>query len=434
MNYLCRRGRPFLSKPWRLGSLLLALLLAACSSSKAPEPAPTPAPITVADWLKEHQSPLTLGASTDLSLLEPDLASHQVFLTGENHAIAENYQITYAFLTYLNQKADVVYNLAEIPWSIGQEINRYLKTGDEASLLAVHRNAVGTTAGTADSLAYWRQVYAYNQTLPEAKRIEVIGIDGELEATSPFYHLQRLLPATPAPDAIAPLIAAIEPLTTRQDPYNFDYSPAATGLQRSLTIALNEQADAFKAYLGANYGDFTFTVQNIGEGIRLRYLMKADNPRFNSERELLFFRTLEHLAPQLTRGKLYGQWGLFHIIQKEFKTEGYADVKPKLGQWLNDSFPLTKGRVLSIPILYLNSLGMNYGPDGGTNVVHQNLPGTTALEYASRREVTLFQLDGAGSPFAKELHFWTDGTGGATTDYFQYVLMLRDGRPTTMLK
>lgn len=419
----------------RLGFLFLAFVLTACTSTKAPEPVSDPiAPI---DWLKANQSPVSLAptdTASGLNLMEPDLDRYQAFLTGEVHGVAENYQITYMFQTYLNQRANVVYNLAELPWSVGQEINRYLKTGDEAPLLKVHQDAIGTTAGTEQSLAYWRQVYAYNQTLPEAKRIEVIGIDGELEATTPFYHLQQLLPAKPAPAVIAPLLAKIEPLTTRQDPYDFAYSPAATELQRSLAAALQEHEAAFKAYLGANYGDFAFTVQNIGEGIRLRYLMKMDNPRFNSERELLFFRTLETLAPQLTRGNFYGQWGLYHTIQKEFQTEGYADVKPKLAQWLNESYPLTKGKVLSIPIQYIGSSGMTYGPDGGTSMVHQTLTNSSDLTYASLRTVTLFKLTGDSSPFAKELHLWADGTGGVTTDYFQYVLMLRDGQPTTMIR
>lgn len=50
------------------------------------------------------------------------------------------------------------------------------------------------------------------------------------------------------------------------------------------------------------------------------------------------------------------------------------------------------------------------------------------------KDFTLFKLNGKRSPFAQELYFVESPDGGVTTDYFQYVLIIKDSKGATPIE
>jgi hypothetical protein len=52
------------------------------------------------------------------------------------------------------------------------------------------------------------------------------------------------------------------------------------------------------------------------------------------------------------------------------------------------------------------------------------------LAEAASSQVTLFRLTGADSPFTKAIYQFTGGSGGVTTDYAQYFVLIKDAKPT----
>jgi CubicO group peptidase (beta-lactamase class C family) len=68
--------------------------------------------------------------------------------------------------------------------------------------------ATGEQGTLTGQVSFWRRVYAWNQTLPEAERVRVVGLDVQHQYPVGVWHMGMLLPDTP-PDAFAEPVAAL---------------------------------------------------------------------------------------------------------------------------------------------------------------------------------------------------------------------------------
>ncbi|HOC07180.1 MAG TPA: hypothetical protein PKN71_07705, partial [Bacillota bacterium] len=46
-------------------------------------------------------------------------------------------------------------------------------------------------------------------------------------------------------------------------------------------------------------------------------------------------------------------------------------------------------------------------------------------------DITMYKLEGEDSPFTWDLYTVINPTGGVTTDYYQYLLIIKNSQPTT---
>jgi erythromycin esterase-like protein len=220
---------------------VLALAVAGCAK-----------PMTPQDFVAENYAPINLEDSEDLtafSLLDPYLDENTVFLTGEAHATQMNGPLKLRFLRYFREAAGVKYYLGEMSYASSCLVNRYLEIGDETILTRMMGHYRGTAPYTVDEIQWWKDLRAYNLTLPEDEQIKIVGIDIEHRLGLAVWYLSILLPETSPPGAIAPIIDEIVDLNHRD-------SKTVTPPVREIATSIEANMQDYKDYLGDRFSEF----------------------------------------------------------------------------------------------------------------------------------------------------------------------------------
>ena len=250
---------------------------------------------------------LTPGAATNFRLFDRAFYRHQLFLLGEAHGVQAPQALDFELLRHLNQRAGVRYYLAEVDAAKAYFLNDYLRTGQDSTLQLVFRSWVRGNAqwGNQDFQAKIRQIRALNATLPARRQIRFLGIDEMQDGPLAGACLRALLPRT----APAGVRAALDSVATLlQGPPTAQL--AATARRAARTLA----QPALRRALGQPCADELSQV-----------LAEAAGPNPGG-REAALFANFERLVqtPRLQHEKLYGMWGLYHVLQSPLRSGGAA--------------------------------------------------------------------------------------------------------------
>ncbi|MFN7115987.1 MAG: erythromycin esterase family protein [Saprospiraceae bacterium] len=385
--------------------LYLAIFLVACQKEEFSA--------EVLDYLAQNHAAITANSPNSLEPLfaDTDLNRYDVFLTGENHAIAANTEIYYLLLQYYKQKVNFRYLLVELQYAAGATLQRYLDTGDEEMLAELMHSFGGSFYATRENFEFWKKVRAYNLTLEPERRIQVIGIDVEHNGQRALRYLQSLLPATSPPGEIAISMQKLQAFSN----VNYAKNSASMQMLESLQDQLEMQGSVFENYLGEHFFAFEFTLQNT---LNAAYFYQNGGKLEDREQFIQqnFIKIYKHYTP----GKYFGQWGGFHVVQK--------GTHPSLANFLQyDIQSPVIGKVLSVFIAYQNSQYRKQRNEGVGTV--ESLEKDNPYTQFAQSPYTLFGLTGTNSPFTRNIHWWITTekpNGGVTTDYFQYLLLVKD--------
>ncbi|HWP97604.1 MAG TPA: erythromycin esterase family protein [Syntrophomonadaceae bacterium] len=346
-----------------------------------------------------------------LKLLDSDAEKNSIFLSGEAHAIAQNTVMELYLLQYFNQRQGVRYLLSENGYAQAQLINQYLNTGDESILRKVYDELKGTAAWNQESYDFCVSLRKYNDSLPQEKRVMVVGIDLEHQVNTAFLYLNTLLPSTTPPASIT---QSIEELRK-----NYDNPKARKdALVTKLHDDINRHDEDYKKYLGENYFDFTFEVENILNGIQYKSSSQAADFREDCIRNN-FVSIFNHLP----EGKYYGELGLEHTYLSDHG--GNSSLHNCLATFLNKEFAPTSGRVVSIAYFYYNTMQMTWGKTYG-QTKYQDYLQDDLLNQICPGELCLMKFTGSNSPFNNKPFLVEDPKGGCTVDYYQYGILIKN--------
>lgn len=301
---------------------LAALVLCNLFTAGAQAPWPTTSALATAPL-----ETLTPGAATSFQSFDRAFYRNQLFLLGEAHGVAQPQQLDFDLLRHLNRRAGVRYYLAEVDAAKAYLLNEYLRTGQDSTLQLVFRSWVAGKAqwGNQDFYHKVQRIRTLNATLPARRQIHFLGIDEMQDAPLAGACLRQLLPATtPADvrqviDSVALLLG--QPLTAQV---------AATA--RRATHALAQPA-ARRAIAPAAYAALA------------QVLAEATDWPSSQGREVALFGNLARLmhTKSLRHEKLYGMWGLYHVLQSPLQQGGLALA----AQVRQSSLPL-HNRVVSV--------------------------------------------------------------------------------------
>ena len=428
------------------------LLLADAARAQAPTPPPahalTQAPSAPAPDSVFNHAPhelLDLAAGPTFALFDPAFYRHQVFLLGESHGVQRVQDVDFALLRHLNQRAGVRTYMAEVDCAKAYYLNEYLRTGDAATLDRVFASWVAGQAqwANADFVVKIQRIRALNQTLPAGRRIRFVGIDGVQDYALLARYLGALraggrpLPPTLAArlDSVAAACATGQPL------------PVAAVALRAQAALLASEPVARRA-LGPAYALVQHALANLGYARTL------------PDREAQLLANYQVALPlwHLAGEKLYGLWGLAHVLQsplpggylplaarlRQSTLPGYAAVASILCtyagcQMMTASATLPAGQRAAGQAFTPSPLFNHDGPlvrlagietlkaatpAGGTSLWWLGAPGA-----AASRQPALVRY-APGVPPSQQLSF--DAQRPAT-DYVQYVLLVRDSPATRPL-
>jgi hypothetical protein len=363
------------------------------------------------DFLAKNNQPLDLadgGRRFSASLIET--TGKQIFLLGEGHGMAINGDLDLALLQYLHRTAGVRVYLAEWGYAAGELVNRYVETGDEQLLDFMIREARGSVSWTKEQREFFVKFRDWNLTLPEKDRVRMVGVDIEHQVGIAVWYLNRLAMGRTPPAGIRDAVA------------NLAHMQEAKAADE-LAASLRDHRQDYSAWMGDRLLDFEVVVTNLQK--RYEAYAGRNDGQFELVRERAIYETFLKLQPRLAGVKCYGRWGSAHVAQR-----GYENRDPFAARLNRPDSPVA-GKVVSLWPIYQNSesLYMN-GGQYRTRRFSDDTPLLAPLASAAHSPVTLFKLTGAGSPFAQALYHFAPGTGGVTTDYAQYFVLIKNATPT----
>ena len=147
------------------------------------------------------------GSADNFKLFDEAFYQNQLFLLGESHGVQKPQEVDFELLKHLNQKVGVRYYIAEVDATKAYYMNQYLKTGDDATLRKVFRSWVENKAQWAnnDFFRKIQRIRALNQTLPANRQIQFVGIDRIHDNKLVAEHLTQLIQGKKLPKASQPL-------------------------------------------------------------------------------------------------------------------------------------------------------------------------------------------------------------------------------------
>lgn len=388
---------------------------------------------------KNHESANNI--SNNFSIFDNDIKKNNVILCGECHGVKYDYKLQIKLLEYFNKKYNLKYLLMEQPYSTTCSINDYLKTGDEKILKAMFSSFKNTFSYNNDFYYFLVGLRKYNLTLAQNKRIKAEGIDIEFDILFAMKYLNSILiNRGKVPDKISPAVNEFRKQLINNSLTNKDFICRQDLKTKMLDFQndINENKNCYMKYLGKSFYDFSFILNNSINSINVLntyYNSKNNSEKLAKGRELCIYNNFKKLYKNLPRGKYFGQFGREHIYQKMFCDGSYNDTDERFATYLNDKNSPVSGKVLSVAYSYENCYQMLLNQSDAVAKVNADsyYDDNKFLDHYAKSDITIFKLDGYNSPFNKKLYFIKNATAsGVTTDYFKYIVLIRNSPGTTI--
>ncbi|HHD2753539.1 TPA: hypothetical protein ACOTG0_002351 [Clostridium perfringens] len=334
-----------------------------------------------------------------INLFKDDIENNDIFLVGEIHSTSKSVKLNIDFLKFFVENADVKYILFEGGYTMGQLLNEFLISGDFKILDFIMSSLYGSLAYTQEQYDFFVELYEFNKTLPENKKLMFVGIDIEHQPNIALRYINSLLPNTKLPEDIKEYFELLNKTTVNNFLIN----------TKKIAMGIKENENSFKEYLGDNFFDFSFSINN----------MSVSRPGL-SQREPYLKSNFTTLYERLPKGKYFGQFGEMHVS----KSGNMSKSDPvSLANFLNNEYDETKNKVISISLALNNSyvLNQNYVVEGPIN----NLP---ASFFPQDRLTKLVKLNYKNSPFSKYKLLVKEAP---TTEYYEYLLLISDSPACT---
>jgi hypothetical protein len=398
---------------------------------------------SVIAYLQKNASLVDLDASAPFAIADADLDKRLIVL-GEIHGMAVGQDLDFAMLRMLNAKKGIRFYVGEFDVAQAASFNAYLADGDEAALRRVFKFWIeeGAQWGNKEFFEKVRRIRALNATLPAERQIRFIGVDRVQDMPLMAARLETLLAKTP-PNAWpghAKLIAALSAPDARTA------NRAAAPLpQAAVEAARTMPTDAPQGADPAAWPALFETVTALSD----RALVKG--------REATIVAALERLArdPAYANEHFYGFWGQFHVLDAVV-----SGAKPMV-RLLNEGNSPFKDNTLSVNILNVSSdmmipskglpeamrpkepsVAFPYSLDSPLLL---NVNGINDLVAASKGRLTLFKLNGDGSPYPRTSKlgevgglmgmiqpFTVDGSSVGPNGATQYTVLAKDSPALTV--
>jgi len=229
--------------------------------------------------------------------------NQQLFVLAEHwHNIRSVPKATLKILRYLHQAANVRILAIEQGQSAAMMINQYLATGDTLLLQQITRH---TMFWGKENRAFFKQLRAFNQTLPETDRISVQSIDIEYKMESAFFVINQWLSDKTIPDELQPTLGFFKLLFDESKNHREQFDGLAVmfyfdkeDVRQLVDYTLQDlekQPDVYRSFLGESYAPFATMITDMRDGLIFDYTNPNTNYKF---RDLLIYDKFNELLIQ----------------------------------------------------------------------------------------------------------------------------------------
>lgn len=387
------------------------------------------------NYLKNNHEKIAIGSNKSPGIFDDAFYNNQVFLVSESHGYQKPHELDLELFKMISNKTGLRYYLAEIDFSQAFYLNKYLNTGNEDYLKNMYQRWFNETAqwGNKTGFEKWRSIYAWNKTLPNNKKIIVLGLDNAQDLNLNEKRLTEILAEVNYKTSTNVMLDSLAGFKTMD--VEKDTTKRFKKFVRRLgaDVSLNEAA--YKRILKNNYFNFRIIIDNIAS---------------KKGREAKIFENFNSFYEEykLSNEKMYGFWGRFHAMQDSINS-----AMPFAGMLKKSNLPLSN-KIISIPVFCVESASMlptaflpPMARQNGTIFSKSAMVNDDSFVYSvegikifrkfvGKEESVIFKLNGATSPFNKGFNLvesssqfdktfnWAGNKQAATTSYFQYAIVV----------
>jgi len=380
------------------------------------------------DYLKQNAVAWNDTNSNLDKILSPDLLNSQLLLIGESHGVQYTHEIEFDLLQQIKKKTGFRYLILELGVLDEVYLNRYLQSGQEAYLDSFFHFHSATFFFNKSEQQFFRNLYKFNQSLPEQERIRIVCIDLDFAHRDAIAFLKReWLSELPAIEKA--VFDSIQPKTD-----------SSAGIIRKFENAysyFNNNAAAYQKHLGPVYNNVERLLTNIHNRIKIA-LSGTDVLR-----DSVMFQNFQTyvVRNKLQNEKMVGIMGSFHTKQEDQEGNSrFAAILRKSGivkDIVSVEFVYNGGEVMIPARSFPNDADakgkMFVNRANGNGIRSLPLQQWDLLEpYFNNNKAWLFNLNKENSPFKTSRAFVSkDDDSFFTTQLFQ-VLVLINKSPATV--
>ncbi|MBF8455599.1 hypothetical protein IV494_00255 [Kaistella sp. G5-32] len=378
------------------------------------------------NYLSKNAENINLKSDANWKILKEDAEKNQLIIFGESHGAQNTQFIDFNLLKFLNKTVGTKNYIAELDYAQAENINNYLKTGNEKFLKTVFHYLVKIHAqwGNQDFYEKIVNIRNLNKTLSKDKKITFTGIDVVQDHEEYLKLLQKIIKGNHG--------TLLDSLKMKIDqPYDDANMASVSMFAGKLDQKIEKNAAAFQNLLGSDYPLFKYLIKNL----------IYDNKSVGVNRPEGIYRNFKELyiMQHLENKKLYGMWGFFHAHLVPFQYIG-GDFISKL---VDSDHPIAK-KIISIIALPIDSKynvwndetkSWDKKPFSYDNDSLLKVEGIEDVKELTRpNSKTLFKLNSPASPFLKSgrLLNGTSPQGKLVGDFKnsdfgnQYIILVRN--------
>jgi hypothetical protein len=389
------------------------------------------------NYLAKNNEKLNIGGSNQFGIFDQAFYNNQVFFVSESHGYAKPHQLDAELFMHINKKNGVRYYIAEMDFSQAHYLNKYLNTGNEEFLKAIYQHWYNQKAqwGNKTGFDKWKTLYKYNQTLAKNKRIIVIGLDEAQDLNMNEKLLAEITNEAKYKTGTNIMMDSL--LAFAKQDLSKDSTKSYRKFVRRLVADITTNEIAYKKIFKNKFFDFQFITNNLVS-------------KKGREEKILYNFNVFYNEYKLAKEKMYGFWGRFHAMQDSINGDMSFSAMLK-----KSNLPLAK-KIVSIPVYCIESASMlptqflpPMAQQKGTVYSKSDMVNDDSFVYkvagikdvakfVGKNENVIFKLVGNESPYNKGLRLvesssnfdktfnWVGNKLAATTDYFQYVIVVRN--------
>lgn len=351
-----------------------------------------------------------------LDIMSKDLKNKKIVLTGESHGLDKNYKMMFKMLKYLQEEIGVKYLIIELGQADAYFLNKYLESGDEKILKDYYSNYPEQKTANEGKYELFKNIYEFNQTLTEDKRIKVIGVDINTGVTDKYIL-----------DIIKDkgiMTNELEVLLNELEDFNY-YAPVLyKGLMNKVDDLLKDiksNPDTYIKMFGDDFEGFEYAIRSLGN---LCKSFTVDAKDKHNLRDSFMYKNFKEIDDKLHNPIYFGQFGGAHIYQDTiFNNSILEDVK-YFGTWLN-SDEKYKGKILSIQYGYYSN------KSSSKNIAYPINEDLFKNFLDINTKDIIFKLNNIKSPYKRTAinpfdRNLFDYKNTPTANYYEYIILLKD--------
>ena len=365
-----------------------------------------------AEYFAELSRPIDLNQTNDVTaMLEGQIMDQNIILVGEVPGVSGNSDLHKYFFEAFNDMREIDYLVVEIPFSAGEILNDYINGGDEDRLNQVFEILKGKAYATEEKRSFFRQMKLMLRSQKQAVR--VVGIDLEYEPELSLTYLTEQFKSHPSENfpLASELVEAEEKGFLQPDYLEITFLSLLKDLRDNPDLA------------ATTYGDDHSSILNVLENLELVYEeMKSDKPdQFDHVRSNRMVDNFLRIYDKAPEAMYFGQLSNPAVMQStHLEYDWFASSIQKKRETV-------KGNVISLLYTYEDCKRMVQFA-GRPEVEKLDLfkfDNKTVLK-AINQPYTIISLIEKDSLFNDASIIFEKDFDGAVTEYFQYLIVLKD--------